>query len=176
MFWRLKHDAIQSDGFIFFGVFSWYFTKLGIDDGGMMITGSLTDAVPPGICRAPKMFLRYWEGYLLRAIRYANMIKLFTLFNIGTEGKWKTVIYLIHTIGGRNPAPTDMVTIPLFTELCTSKRWLFGFSEPSTVWMRKLFCVFDANLSNEQKSGCFVFFFRGWDSTQFIYRDYSKPM
>ena len=30
-------------------------------------------------------------------------------------------------------SPVDMVSIPLFARFYTSKRWLFGISEPSTV-------------------------------------------
>ena len=41
-----------------------------------------------------------------------------------------------------NPAPVDMVNIALFTRSYTSKRWLFGISEPSTVCHWKLHGLF----------------------------------
>ena len=41
--------------------------------------------------------------------------------------------WIFHTVAGRNPAPVDMVNFPLFTTFI-HPRWLFGFSEPSTVY------------------------------------------
>ena len=38
------------------------------------------------------------------------------------------------TVDGRNPAPVDMVNIPLFTWFSHHSRWLFGISEAATVW------------------------------------------
>ena len=38
-----------------------------------------------------------------------------------------------HTVDGRNPAPVDMVNIPLFTGFYTSQVVGNGISEPSTV-------------------------------------------
>jgi len=32
------------------------------------------------------------------------------------------------TVDGRNPAPVDVVDIPVFIGFYTSKRWLFGIS------------------------------------------------
>ena len=37
-----------------------------------------------------------------------------------------------NTVDGRNPAPVDMVNIPLFSRFYTSKRWLFGISSSNS--------------------------------------------
>ena len=42
----------------------------------------------------------------------------------------------IPTVDGRNPAPDDMVNIPLFTDFYTSKRWLaLGFQNHQQYWL-----------------------------------------
>ena len=38
-----------------------------------------------------------------------------------------------NTVDGTNPAPVDMVNIPLFTRFYIYPRWLLGISESSTV-------------------------------------------
>ena len=37
------------------------------------------------------------------------------------------------TVDGRNPAPVEVVDIPVFIGFFIHPRWLFGISEPSTV-------------------------------------------
>ena len=37
-------------------------------------------------------------------------------------------IPVVDTVDGRNPAPVDIVNIPLFTGYYTNPRWLFGIS------------------------------------------------
>ena len=54
-------------------------------------------------------------------------------FTIKINQMWENIPYMDPTVGGRNPAPVDMVNIPLLTGF-QHVRWLAGFL-PSTVWL-----------------------------------------
>ena len=57
---------------------------------------------------------------------------------------WET-LFSSAMVDRRNPAPVDMVNIPLFTRFYHHPQWLFGISEPSTVYRTEVLWLLNVN-------------------------------